>query len=405
MKEPFGFLAPPRIWRFPKANFILFSSLYLINNSFPAKISAITAIANSHPPPKESNTMKYSIIVYMALAILLAACEKNKTPLSVDDNNYTSHNYEWEIDTLHAPDALQIMMSGIWGTDENNVWVVGHSDETKYQVWHWDGEKWENHYLLFPGHPHSLDAIYGFSKNDIWAVGTDIQNFPNIIHRSFIIHYNGVHWRHIENIDAPLSLSVWGDNPANLFVGCDSGIVLHYDRNNWTKQTTGTLSRIYSIQGFNSNQVYAAGYALDQMPYDTTFYYFFEYDGISWKVLQAYIDYPFAPPGSFGYKLWASPDGDLYSVGDDGLYLWQNNSWFRLRERNFLTVNGTGWNNIFVGGYGNHLSHYNGKDWFLYNEISDNSIFVSNIWCNEKHVFVIGRPYFQSLIYRGTLKE
>jgi hypothetical protein len=37
----------------------------------------------------------------MALAFLLAACEKNTTPLSVENNNYTSHDYEWEVDTLH----------------------------------------------------------------------------------------------------------------------------------------------------------------------------------------------------------------------------------------------------------------------------------------------------------------
>ncbi len=349
--------------------------------------------------------MKHSRFIIISLIVLFFSCEKNKTPLSVETPNYTSHDYEWVVDTLKGPDALQIMMSGIWGTDENNVWVVGHSDETKYQVWHWDGEKWENHYLLFPGHPYSLSGIYGFSENDVWAIGVDIQNYPNIIHRSFIIHYNGVNWEHIENVDAPRSLSVWGDNPANLFVGCDSGIVLHYNGAEWTRQTTGTLSRIYSIQGFNPNRVYAAGYALDQMPYDTTFYYFFEYDGISWRVLQTYIDYPFAPPGAFGYKLWATLDGDLYSVGDDGLYLWQNHSWLRLREEKLLAVYGTGWNNFFAGGWENHLFHFNGSNWNLYQQLIDNSIFILNIWCNKKHVFVIGRPYFQSLIYRGTLKE
>jgi len=350
--------------------------------------------------------MKYSRFIIISLIALLFSCEKNKTPLSVAETpNYTSHGYEWEIDTIHAPDAFQVLMGSVWGTDENNVWVVGHSDLTKYQVWHWDGIKWENRHLSFPGHPHSLAKIYGFSENDIWAVGEDIKSYPNTIPQSFIIHYDGADWAVIEDIIAPQCLSLWGSDPLNVFVGCDSGVVLYYNGNNWTTQTTMTLSRIYSIQGFNSRQVYAAGYAIDQSPHDSTFYYFFEYDGTTWEVLNTFVDYPFAPPGLFGYRLWASPEGNLYSIGDDGLYLWQSNSWRRLREEKFLAMNGTGWNNIFLGGLRNHLLHFNGNDWFLSEQFLDDSRWISAIWCNATNVFVISRVINQSFIYRGTLKR
>lgn len=180
--------------------------------------------------------MKYSILIYIALAMLLAACEKDKTPLSAENNNYTSHDYEWEVDTLHAPDAFQVIMLGIWAMDKNNVWVVGHSDVNKYQAWLWNNNKWENQLLWFPGHPHSLNAIYGFSENDVWVVGVDYRNYPAINHRSLIAHYNGNNWKLIEEVDAPRCLSVWGSDPNNIFVGCDSGFVLYYDGSQWVKK-------------------------------------------------------------------------------------------------------------------------------------------------------------------------
>ena len=350
--------------------------------------------------------MKHILLFLNFFLVLLFYCAKNKAPLEPISKYYTSHNYEWTVDTLYAPSALQVMMSGIWGTDENNIWVVGHSDETKYQVWHWDGENWENRYLLFPGHPYSLNAIYGFSESDIWAVGTDIQNYPDIRHRDFIIHYDGLSWSFVEGIDAPMTISLWGTNSTNLFVGCDSGLILHFNGSECKEQKTGTISRIYSIQGFSPDQVFASGYHLDyKSPIDTLFYYFFEFNGSKWRVVDSFIDYPFAPPQRFGYILWASPEGNLYSVGEDGLYLWNQNSWSRIRDENLFSINGTGWNNIFTAGWGNVLYHFNGENWKLYEEFLDNSKGFSDIWCNEKNVFIIGRAYYKSFIYRGKINN
>ncbi len=349
-----------------------------------------------------------SIIFAIVMTLLFITCEKDFSPLTGVET--TSHDYTWEVDTLHAPDALQVLMRGIWGTDENNVWVVGHSDVAKYQVWHWNGEKWKNQNLLFPGHPFSLNAIYGFAADDIWAVGTDIQNFPNIIHRSFIIHYDGMHWEFVEALDAPMALSVWGSNPSNVFVGCDSGVVLHYNGVNWEKQNTNTLSKIFSIQGFSANQVYASGYSLDldQTPIDTLFYYFFEYDGNTWNIKDDFIRYPFSPLGKFGHRLWASPEGRLYSVGDDGFFIWQNSSWVKEREEQLFAIHGTSENNIFAGGRVDlllHFIHFNGISWHEYNEFKVQSGFIIDIWNNKSFVFVLNQEGSKSFIWKGTIND
>ena len=344
------------------------------------------------------------LFTFIFFILTCSSCERDKTPLSLNFNRYTSHDYEWGIDTLHAPDALQVLMLGIWGTNENNVWVAGHSDLTKYQIWHWDGNRWQNQYLLFPGHPYSLTAIYGFSEDDIWMVGTDIQNYPNIIHRDFIINYDGGNWEYIENLNSPQCLSIWGSDPSNVFVGCDSGIVLYFNGTQWERQSTGTISRIYSISGFNSQEVYAAGYHLDkQQPIDTTFHYFFGFDGTEWVVKQSFVNTPFSPPEPFGYKVWASNEGKLYSVGDDGLYLW-NSPWHRIREEQLFAIYGTSINNIFVGGWANQLLHFNGNDWKSYTELYNDSNSIYDVWCTSEKVFAISVIGNNSLIYRGQVK-
>ncbi len=319
---------------------------------------------------------------------------------------YTSHDFTWEIDTLYNPEALQVNMRDIWGTDENNVWVVGHSDVHKYQAWHWDGSRWENVPLIFPGHPHSLDAIYGFSESDIWIVGTEFQNYPNIFHRSFIIHYDGSTWTHFDELDAPMALSVWGSDPNNVFVGCDSGVVLHYDGINWQEQSTGTTAQMVSFAGVNTQHPYAIGIGLDDLnPYDSTFYYFFESNGNSWEIKDQFILYPFSPPNKFGEKLWVSPDGSIYSAGKDGVYEWVDNMWIKIRKGSFLTIYGTDKNNFLAGGLRNELIHFNGENWYLFEEFSRSSEWFFDIWMKNKHTFVIGRALNRTYIYRGIQKE
>lgn len=349
-----------------------------------------------------------SILLFMNFfLIFFLSCEKNKTPLEPLSKYFTSHDYEWTVDTLYTPGALQLMIAGIWGTNENNVWVVGHSDETKYQAWHWDGKQWENQYLLFAGHPHSLKAIYGFSESNVWAVGVDYRNYPAISHRSLITHYDGNVWALEGGIDAPECLSVWGSDLSGLFVGCDSGIVLHFDGSQWKKQYTGTHAQILSIKGTGADQIYAIGAGLDDLnPYDSTFYYFFKYNDNHWNILDSFIKYPYSPTDKFGENLWISPEGNIYTAGNDGLFRWNENAWTRLRTEQLFGIGGTGWSNIFVAGPWNNMYHFNGQSWRRY-DYFDNYFYDAgfSFWCNEEYVFMSAQEGYRSYVIRGKLIE
>jgi len=348
------------------------------------------------------------LMLFMSIVCLFTfffSCERDKTPLSIAVNKYTNHDYVWEIDTLYSPDALQISMRGIWGSNENNVWVAGHSDVIKYQLWHWNGQIWQSYNLSFPGHPHSLSAIYGFSNNDIWIVGDDIQNYPNTEVRNFIVHYNGSGWELIEDIDAPFCLSVWGSSADNLFVGSDSGLILHYDGQNWEKQKTNTRAQILSIWGLSNNEVYAIGGHHDyRQPLDTTYYYFYKYDGQSWEILQAALDYPSSPRLPFGSHLWGNQN--LYSIGGDGFYEFMNEEWRRIGNFEALrAIHGTAENNFFIGGYNSQIFHYNGQDWHEFKEFQEGiSKDIIAIFAFENSVFISAPTSNSTNIYRGLRK-
>ncbi len=348
-----------------------------------------------------------NIIFLILIFILLFGCEKSKTPLEPLSKYYTSHEYEWEIDTLEAPGAWQTIMTDIWGTDENNVYVVGHSDVLLYQAYHWDGMNWSPIDIRFPGHPSSLSEIYGFSETDIWAVGEEVHGVPITTRKNFIVYYNGSEWELIRNVDAPVCLSVWGTSSNNLFVGCDSGVVLNYDGSAWEKQYTNSQAGIVSISGFNSETVYAVGNEKDkQMPVDTSYYYFFKYDNEGWQTVDSAKRTIALEPFKFGSSdLWGQ-NGTLYSAGH-GLYLFQGKLWNSILNENIglISIHGNNLNDIFAVGLFGYIFHYNGLEWHQYYQFKDQFINNKGVWMHGDYVFIIGQSDNYSVILRGKRRK
>lgn len=348
----------------------------------------------------------FNVIKICFFSLIILECENNHTPMYPLSAHYTSNAYEWKVDTLQAPETFQILMRGVWGSDENNVWVVGHSDVNEYQAWYWNGEKWGNLRLWFPGHPHSLTAIHGFSPNDIWIVGWEtlypISGFSN-----FIIHFNGYNWELIKDIKAPWCFTIWGVSNNYLFVGSDSGLILYFNGSYWQRQSTGTKAQILDIWGFSENEIYASGVQFDNtQPLDTSFYYLFKFNYSDWQIINIAIDHSVAPPVPFGMYLWGDEHANLYSVGSSGLFKMVKSSWINLLNGAFYAINGTGWNNIFIGGPANNIYHFNGEFWNRF-DFFDKYFFDGgfDFWCNSKYVFMTAQERNRSYIIRGKLIE
>ena len=205
------------------------------------------------------NTIKIKpiLISFALIPILALKC----TDSIIDDGPVTNTpKFEWVTDTLWARDAQQIYMYDIWGTDKNNVWVVGHSDRTKYQIWQWDGQEWKSINPQIVGYRPSYSEIFGFSEEDFWIVGSCAHLFPgdSLDTKGYILHYDGA-WKRIDNNNLPKCMSVWGTSSNNMYIGCYEGILLRYDGSNFYKYYSGVDAQIHSIWGIGDSIVYALG--------------------------------------------------------------------------------------------------------------------------------------------------
>lgn len=346
-------------------------------------------------------TVKY-FIHFQLITLIVGSCDDGISNLDTINLFKTSHNYEWTIDTLKAPEAddvTQILMNDIWGSNENNVWTVGHSDDVDYQIWHWDGMRWININPLIYGDSPSYSEITGFSENDIWLAGDDaykIPTDPDLKFRGYILHFDGTAWRKIEEIKAPSCYTVWGMSSDNIYFGCDSGLIIKHTDDNWQVQSTGTLAQITSIWGFKSNRIFATGYS-----WESKCYYFFEKITDNWEIKDSINTDPFNGHWKFGNLLWGLDIDQFYSVGSGGLFIYKDNKWEKLLSSNSLScIYGTK-NNIFTGGFQNRLYHYNGAEWYQYKEFLDGDKWFDGVWCNSTSVFIIMRELSKTYILKG----
>ena len=76
-----------------------------------------------------------------------------------------------------------MVLTGIWGSDANNVWVVGWG--VGPILWKWDGKimKWDGSAWHNQGSrtTTALSDVWGSDANDVWAVGS----YGKILRSSF----------------------------------------------------------------------------------------------------------------------------------------------------------------------------------------------------------------------------
>jgi len=333
------------------------------------------------------------LLTFNFLLLTIFSCEKDKTPLSLETNHYPSHNFEWTADTLAPQDAFQVFMYDIWGTDENNVWCVGHSDLSAYQIWNWNGETWKNVKPNIPGDRPSYYEIFGFSENDFWIVG-----YANL-DTGYVLHYDG-NWQRVDNNELSLCESVWGSSSQNLFIGCNKGLIYRYDGNDFTRYETDRNLQITTIWGLTSNEIFAIGVNNDNQPAEPPIRYLFKYATDRFALIDSVIFVPNAEK-TIGMDLWGTDINNLYSPTGSSLVKYKNGEWVTQFYAALFRIFGSSPYNIFTGGYYDRVYHYNGIDW---KEVYSGDEVIGGIWgiwCNKDNVFVIEHPEYFTRILKG----
>jgi hypothetical protein len=152
-------------------------------------------------------------------------------------------------------------VNGIWGSASDDVWIVADNSErngwekgiTRHGV---GGEKgglvWTN---VDSQSTVALRAIWGSSKDDVWAVGD----------RGTIRHMkNGAQrW---EVVDSPTSADLyglWGSSGSDIWAVGDAGTILHFDGATWKPSTAtfnqGLAPNLRGVWGSSASDVWIVG--------------------------------------------------------------------------------------------------------------------------------------------------
>ncbi len=145
---------------------------------------------------------------------------------------------------------------GIWGSAENDVYMVGAPAETcsttscsgpASTISHYNGSSWSP--VATENNSSTLYGIWGISATDIFAVGQS----------GTILHYDGSAWSSMASGTTNTLRAVWGLGANNVFAVGDSGTILVYNGSSWQTLASGTTVALKSIWGSSSTRSVCSG--------------------------------------------------------------------------------------------------------------------------------------------------
>lgn len=342
--------------------------------------------------------------ILIAIFLIIQGCKSNNfLPLQPEPPK-DPRTYTWTSDTLSYFGSAQTLMQSLWGSSPKDVYAVGHNDRGDGKMFHFDGVKWSSIDLstnrggLIPG-AIDLRSIYGFSANNIYAVGQRIYSNhnppPNFLDSSLILNYNGTAWTEVSLPSAGNFLtSVYGTGSNDVWAG-GVNTLYHFDGAEWQRDTVlvsvpaNSFFLFTSFAKYNEN-LYAVGYTNINNGLSENHYLFKEKDN-NMSIIDSTIN---SFRSDWGITIWGSPEGNLYG-GDHIITKYNGSSWTNIShsDKPIIAIYGTSDNNIFVS-ENKVVYHYNGTDWEdITGKLSDNrTSLYGGIWTDGTEVFIIEQP-------------
>ncbi|KPA13717.1 hypothetical protein MHK_006076, partial [Candidatus Magnetomorum sp. HK-1] len=148
--------------------------------------------------------------------------------------------------TWQSYDVGNTYLSGVWGSSPDNIYACGSIYGVSY-IHRFDGTSWSQVYSN--SSVNGLYAIWGTSENNVYVVGND----------GYIIHYDGSDWSVIESGSGISLYGVWGINENNIYVVGQSGTISQYNGTSWSSVNSGTNQNLRCIWALNDKDMYIVG--------------------------------------------------------------------------------------------------------------------------------------------------
>lgn len=317
----------------------------------------------------------------------------------------------WTVDTLAYPESSQTAMSNIWGSSSSNVYVVGHNSRNRGHMWHFDGNEWTDVPLSTTqggniAGPISVNDIYGFAADDIWAVGAHKSNNPDppptYLRSALLIHFDGQEWNEVD-LTGPGLHEIWGPSPDDIYAVGIAGAVFHYDGESWSAEYLPDTVQCNHVGG-DAKDVFIMG---SYRPGGLLGYrYMYHNSGSGWELLDSQDGYTFAFYPRFGTTIFSPEPGYIYS-SNTSIFRWDGSGWNEFFSSDtFMTVGGASHDNLIAVGQFGLSNHWNGVDWqtlVIPRKKMPEDVWLQDVWTDGEEVFICGHDAngHQSYIIHG----
>jgi hypothetical protein len=152
--------------------------------------------------------------------------------------------------------------------------------------------------------------------------------------------------------------------------------------------------RIYnlgSIAGSSPSDVHTLLYAPSAQIF--TRFFIFGREGTQWGILDSVLGYERT-------SVFVSSSATLYATGD-GVWRRQGTGWEELHSALVMrsrAIDGTDANLFVVGtsgvnGLSGEVYHYNGTDWFHFEQLQLTDVLYQSVWVGDSDVFLVGNTF------------
>lgn len=348
-------------------------------------------------------TLKLLINFTLYLSLLSSLSCDSTEPTK--DTQPGSRNYTWTIDTVNSG-SIQTNMVSMWGSSSEDVWICGYDADNVKSIYHFNGTRWYSFPTPTTNFIKKIYAVEGRNANNIFFVGNSFYYNPspppNFLDSAFVIQYlNGLWKNHTVLISSSLyALCMVSEN--EVWAGGANGNLLRYNGNNWEKHIVGNEELLINgLVSVNSNEVYATGHAEKYLQGGEYYLadYLYLYDGSNWSLIDSNIT-------SVSFNRISYPtvmrkiDGNIYGSSDAGFVKKNGNSWQVIKTGIYGQFNGTDEKNIFLANQNFGVFHYNGTDWFRFDELPSLRYYDVEVYDNA--VFLLATDGYSSYIVKGT---
>ncbi len=230
----------------------------------------------------------------------------------------------WNVVPSPSPGYVGDSLQGITAISASDIWAVGYEVigffENQTLIEHWNGKQWSvvPSPSPIPGGNNVLQGVAAISANDVWAIGSYIDN-NSLIEHTIAEHWNGATWKLVPSANPNLTLDtfqavsalatndVWAVGIAGK-AGL-GGLIEHWNGSKWNVIHDPNIATTWlnGVAAISPNNVWIIGLENVRTHIE-------HWDGTSWKVA------PSPNPGSYSDVLRSIANvpgsSSLWTVGN-----------------------------------------------------------------------------------------